>query len=187
MRPQKVDQEQLLDALTDVFRIYGYEGASITRLVAATGLERASLYHRFPGGKDEMVRAVLQRADRWFETTILNSLQGKEPPHIKIKQLVKHLNEFYAKGKKPCLLDSLSFVNDEQGIRAHIEHSFHQWIEALKHVYRESGVPAGESQKRAEEAVAKIQGALVLSRGTGNTKIFQRTLKHLQQEFEPDC
>jgi len=52
----KITDAQLTDALTDVFRTYGYEGATLSRISEATGLQRASLYHRFPGGKEAMAR-----------------------------------------------------------------------------------------------------------------------------------
>ena len=59
MASPKVHDEKLIERLTSVFRIYGYEGASLSRIAEATGLQRASLYHRFPGGKEEMAEAVL--------------------------------------------------------------------------------------------------------------------------------
>ena len=61
-----LNDDALLDGLLGVFRRYGYEGASLTRISAATGLKRSSLYYRFPGGKPEMVGAVLARANAWF-------------------------------------------------------------------------------------------------------------------------
>ncbi len=60
MPPSKVNENQLLDRLTGVFRLHGYEGASLSRIAKATGLQRASLYFRFPGGKEEMAEAVLR-------------------------------------------------------------------------------------------------------------------------------
>ncbi|MEP1982729.1 MAG: helix-turn-helix domain-containing protein, partial [Maribacter dokdonensis] len=60
MRPQKVLDIEILTGLTKVFRSRGYEGASLKELSEATGLKKASLYHRFPNGKQEMADAVLQ-------------------------------------------------------------------------------------------------------------------------------
>jgi Bacterial regulatory proteins, tetR family len=40
---------------------YGFEGVSVKHLADATGLEKASLYYRCPGGKDEIVMAVAKR------------------------------------------------------------------------------------------------------------------------------
>ncbi len=44
---------------------YGYEGATLARLSAATGLG-TSLYHHFPKAKEEMA-AVLNQKQQWFE------------------------------------------------------------------------------------------------------------------------
>eukprot|EP01034_Spumella_vulgaris_P003226 gene3226-4166_t len=41
--PEDVDRK-----LTEVFTRFGYDGASMELLSQATGLKKASLYHRFP-------------------------------------------------------------------------------------------------------------------------------------------
>ena len=51
MRPSKISDEKVFQGLSDVFRRKGYDGASYSDLMKATGLVKASLYHRFPGGK----------------------------------------------------------------------------------------------------------------------------------------
>ena len=48
-RPQSVQDQDLMQRLSCVFRDVGYDGASLSILSEATGLKKASLYHRFPG------------------------------------------------------------------------------------------------------------------------------------------
>ncbi len=56
---------ELITILDDVFRRRGYEGATLSVLSRACGLGKASLYHHFPGGKDEMAaRAAATRGRR---------------------------------------------------------------------------------------------------------------------------
>ena len=55
-------RKRVLDQLIALFRRAGYDGVSISRISEATGLGRPSLYHYFPGGKDEMAHAVLAAA-----------------------------------------------------------------------------------------------------------------------------
>src|SRR6266481_2155438 len=57
MRPAKVTDAQLYEDLAAVFRRKGYAGTSYSDIREATGLVKASLYHRFPGGKEAMVTA----------------------------------------------------------------------------------------------------------------------------------
>src|SRR5207244_12526298 len=71
MRPAKISDERLFQGLSDVFRRKGYDGASYSDLMKATGLVKASLYHRFPGGKAEMVDAILSTVDRHFAEYVL--------------------------------------------------------------------------------------------------------------------
>ncbi|MEO0971892.1 MAG: helix-turn-helix domain-containing protein, partial [Pseudomonadota bacterium] len=58
-RPASINDDDLLDRLSSVFREVGYEEASMALLASASGLKKASLYHRFPGGKEQMAREVL--------------------------------------------------------------------------------------------------------------------------------
>ena len=52
------DRSAAIPALAEAFREHGFEGASLAQLCEATGLGKGSLYHFFPGGKDEMAEVV---------------------------------------------------------------------------------------------------------------------------------
>ena len=53
------ERADALPALAEVFREHGFEGASLSLISERTGLGKGSLYHFFPGGKEEMAAAVL--------------------------------------------------------------------------------------------------------------------------------
>src|ERR1043166_4492360 len=71
MRPAKISDNRLYRELSDIFRRKGYDGASYSDLMKATGLVKASLYHRFPGGKAEMVDRILSEVDREFSEYVV--------------------------------------------------------------------------------------------------------------------
>ncbi len=175
----RLDDEALLTKLTGVFRKYGYEGTSLTRITKATGLQRSSLYHRFPGGKPEMVAAVLTRADAWFEEHVLGPLQGDGDPAARVRAMAKRLSVFYGRGKDSCLLDTLSVGDAGAPWHEHIHLSFGAWQDAMANVGRDAGVPARLARRHAEEALTRIQGALILARATGDTRPFSRVLTAL--------
>ena len=175
----KVNDEQLLDRLTDVFRTYGYEGASLSRISEATGLQRASLYHRFPGGKEEMAKVVLGRAGKWLGTRVLAPLSDAGKPEEKIRKMAKGLDLFYRGGQHSCLLDSLSFGFEENDIKRHVREGTEGWVEALTKVAREAGLSGKKARQKAQDAISRIQGSLVMARVLKDYGPFERTLSEL--------
>jgi AcrR family transcriptional regulator len=59
-RPRAFDEEAVLDRATEVFWRHGYEGASLTVLTEAMGINRPSLYATF-GSKEELFERVFAR------------------------------------------------------------------------------------------------------------------------------
>jgi AcrR family transcriptional regulator len=61
-RPRSFDTGNALDRAVDVFWRKGYEGASLSDLTRAMGINRPSLYAAF-GDKEQLFRKVLDRYD----------------------------------------------------------------------------------------------------------------------------
>lgn len=183
-RPRSVTEDDLLARLARVFSEVGYEGASLSLLAKATGLQKASLYHRFPGGKQQMADEVLTATGTWLETQILAPLAGPGAPAERIGIVSANLDSFYHGGARACLLNMLSSPRIEDGPFAPaIRQAFEALISGLADVASETGATPTEARQRAEHAVMLLQGALVLSRGTGSTALFRAFLAAFPTEI----
>lgn len=183
-RPVRIEDSVLLKKLSDVFREVGYEGASLATLSEATGLKKASLYHRFPGGKEQMAREVLASAGAWLAGNILTPLKASGPPEARIRAMTRNLGEFYSGGRQACLLNMLSSPHADRGPFARmIENVFKAWIEALSTVLTDAGFDEDTARFRAERAIALLEGSLVIGRGLGTTRPFRNCLANLEREL----
>jgi len=175
-----MSKDELIVQLEQVFRQYGYDGATLARLSEATGLSKASLYHYFPKGKEEMAAVVLNQR-QWFEEHILSPLRSDGLASERICTMLKNVDKLYNSGEKPCLLAVLLLGESRDLFESQIKFSLNLWIDTLAQVLVEEGLDVELARQRAEDAIIQIQGALVLSRGLGNTASFERVIKHLPE------
>lgn len=183
-RPAKVEDPVLLKRLSDVFRDVGYEGASLAMLAEASGLKKASLYHRFPGGKEEMAGEVMACAGAWLSDHILAPLRSNDPPAARIQVMIRNLDEFYSGGRQACLLNMMSSPRTDRGpFAAVIRNAFRAWIKALSEALVEAGIDQPTARSRAERAVVLLQGSLVVARGMDTTRPFRKCLASLEREL----
>jgi AcrR family transcriptional regulator len=176
-------KSQVVASLLRAFRRNGYDGASLSRLSNETGLRRASLYHHFPGGKEHMAQAVMIAAGRDFEDVVLAPLRGAGTPEQRVSGMAAALSSFYDGGKEACVLALMTVGEGREVLAPEIREGLQGWIDALAAVIVEVGRPEVVARKRAEDAVARVQGALVLARGLGDTTVFERTVEDLPREL----
>jgi AcrR family transcriptional regulator len=183
MAPRLVSERQLVERLTDLFRRVGYDGASLGAIAAATGLQKSSLYHRFPGGKHQMATEASAAVIDEFATSVLAPSGADDPVEQRIAAIAANLDRFYDGGARSCLLDMLSVGDPGADASANLAAAAAAWIEVFSSLAREAGAGAATARQRAEDAVASIEGALVLARVTGDRRPFRRALDHLPAQL----
>lgn len=176
MRPPTITDTDLVDVLGTVFSRYGYEGASISRLSEESGLKRASLYHRFPEGKSEIVEAVVNRATELFEAMLAPAFADGDPVE-RVEAVASGIRDYYDSGAKSCLIVALSVADEEH--RAAASTCVEAWSGALRNIAIDAGFGPDDASNAAIDAVAAIEGALVIAATSGNTAPFERALESL--------
>jgi TetR/AcrR family transcriptional repressor of lmrAB and yxaGH operons len=183
MPPKLVSDTQLMDRLVDVFRKEGFEGASLSRLQDASGLKRSSLYHRFPAGKNDMATAVVAEVTRRFGADILAAATTDAPLEERIGDIGRNLISFYEDGHLPCLLDSMSIGQPAHEVAELLDQAVTAWIDTLAALAEQAGHGRSQAKARATDAVAAIQGALVVARITGDRSAFERAIAVLPERL----
>ncbi len=176
-------KETLLPILFHLFRQYGYDGVSLSKIAQATQLGKASLYHHFPGGKTEMLQATLVYSQQWFEENVLAALRSEGEAIDRLQRMCNHLSYLYAQGEQPCLIATLTTGVAQGVFHEPVRQRLQALLEGIATVLIESGLPAVIARQRAEDALITIQGALILSRGLKNPAPFQRAIAQLPYQL----
>lgn len=183
--------EDYLPPLLELFRQYGYDGVSLSKISTATGLGKASLYHHFPGGKAEMLTAVLDWTQQWMEENIFSTLQPVDKaegadvalPQHQLQQMCDRLNQLYDSGNLPCLLATLTANRTRDTFHEPIKLQLQRLMGAIATLLTAAGLPSDIAQQRSEEAMIAIQGSLILSRAIGDSGPFQRAIAKLPEQL----
>ena len=184
MRAKRNTPERLIEQAFEVFRTYGYEGTSFSRLAAALGIEKATLYYHFPGGKEQIAEAVATQVSAWFTAQVFERLGSREgTPLERLQAVVGELRTMYGDGHRPCVLDTLSLRGGSSRLAESLRSSLLAWLAAFSRLVQETGQSRAVANRRAEQAIAHIEGALVLSRVLGETKPFLRALADLPAQL----
>lgn len=105
-RPRKFDEEKVKNALRDVFWQHGYDGASYSDIMSATGLNKGSLYASF-GDKRALYQHAISNYDREYITPGVALLRDNSlTPKVRVGDFFNNLVEAAEtpEGRWGCLL-----------------------------------------------------------------------------------
>ena len=180
MRNNKVDPENVDQKLFELFSRLGYDGTSMELLSQATGLKKASLYHRFPHGKQEMAQHVLSIVEQWIVDHIVTVLADKTMvPARRLKKAVSSLDVLYNGGTSNCLLRTLTVGPDAGVFREGVTNCFKLITQSFTDIAIELGLSENEARKKAHLINPLLQGSLVLSGATGDSTHFKDCLANI--------
>ncbi|MCZ8309747.1 MAG: TetR/AcrR family transcriptional regulator [Magnetospirillum sp.] len=180
MVKQIAERADLLPKLAQLFRRRGYEGTSLAAIATATGLGKGSLYHFFPGGKPEMAQAVLDETAAWFAREILGPLRHPGPPRVAIREMCRALEAHHKGGTQICAFALFAADETQTLFAAPLRAHFQQWIEALARVLVLAGRGAAAARTEAFDAVACVQGAIILARAAEDGRVFAGAVARLE-------
>ena len=187
MRPQKINDSTLLLSLMKVLRNKGYNGASLNEFSIASGLKKASLYYRFPGGKEEIAHSVFKTMDAWVMQHITEVLvKDNKPPKDKLNNVLSNLNQLYDEGKEICFLRAMSIGDGKKIYAECIKAIIEQWTKA----FCLFGLSLGKTQEEANEnaifSMVIVQGSLQISNGLNNPTHFKNGLQRIRNLYFPE-
>src|SRR5438552_2686040 len=170
-------KERILDVTAEMFRRYGYTGTGLKQVVANANAPFGSLYHFFPGGKQQLGEAVIRRAGQmYFElvATVFDAasdaVQGTSDVFTGAAAVLQATD--YADAC-PIETVALEVASSNEPLRQATADVFESWIDAATERFVAAGVDAAKGRELAIFLIAALEGAFVLSRAMKSTEAIQ--------------
>jgi AcrR family transcriptional regulator len=164
----------------------GLAEASFRNVVSHTGTPRGSIYHHFPGGKDELVGEAM----RLIGGRLLRALR-RTPVHAPDDVVIAFAGLFRrllveSSAEAGCAVAAVvSSAPSGTGPSAAAAEVFRSWRRELEDLFAAAGVDAARSASLAVATVATVEGALVLARADGDVATFDTAVEELVRLVTP--
>ena len=180
MTSKITERRDVVPLLAEVFRENGFSGASLSRISAATGLGRGSLYHFFPGGKIEMAAAVLEEISAWFNDHVFEPLRRAQDPLAAVSTMFDALDAYFQSGQRICLVGAFVVSDALDEFAKELRGYFTRWRDTLAAAFVRAGRSRKNAVELADEVIGGVHGALILARALNDSAIFIRAIRHLR-------
>lgn len=162
-------RERIVDASAELFRLQGYNATGVKQIVQAAQAPFGSVYHHFPGGKEEIGAEAIRRSGKLYEELIPAVFDLAPDPVTGVRAFfagaAQHLIDTDYADACPIATVALEVSSSSEVMRQACADVFESWIEA------------GSSRFDAERAreltiafICALEGAFVLARALRSTE-----------------
>ena len=167
-------KDRILDTTAELFRRYGYTGTGLKQVVAEANAAFGSLYHFFPGGKEQLAEEVI----RWSGGLYLQLIDAIFDPAPDVATAVSDfftgaaavLRETGYADACPIATVALEVASSNEPLREATADVFESWIAAATERFAAAGIDAGRARELATSTLAALEGAFILSRAARSTE-----------------
>ena len=160
-------KERIVDASAELFRRHGYTGTGMKQIVAAANAPFGSLYHFFPGGKEQLGEEVIRSSGEMYYQ-LFEAMVDPAPDPVTGAAAV--LEETDYADACPIATVALEVASTNDQLRRATADVFESWISLAADRPVDAGILPTKARELAIQIVASLEGAFILSRATRSTE-----------------
>jgi TetR/AcrR family transcriptional regulator, lmrAB and yxaGH operons repressor len=170
---------RLLAAGERLFRAQGYSGTGLKQLAQEAEAPWSSMYHFFPGGKQQLGAEVVRFAAGRYAALIAKAFAAYSDPADAVaavfKAEAKILTESKFRNGCPVAAVTLDVASTVEELREPCGEAFDLWIGTIAHGLTATGLPAKDARPLASYVLSSLEGAIILSRAEKRVGPLERT------------
>jgi AcrR family transcriptional regulator len=167
-------RDRIVEHSAELFRRQGFAGTGVKQIVAEASAPFGSLYHFFPGGKDQLGEEVI----RWSGAIYGQLLDaffapGQDPVRATrsfFEAAAVTLRESDYADACPIATVALEVSSTNEPMRQACADVFDGWVQDATQRLSECGLSRKRSRALAFEMIAALEGAFVLARALRSTE-----------------
>jgi AcrR family transcriptional regulator len=167
-------KERILESTAELFRHRGYTGTGMKQIAAQAAAPFGSVYHFFPGGKEELGAEVIRTSGRLYMQ--LFAVVAAEAPDVP-----SAVRDFFAGAAEtlretdyadacPIATVALEVASTNEPLRLATAEVFEQWIDGAGGYFQYAGISRPRARELAFSMLSLLEGAFIFSRAMRTTE-----------------
>ena len=161
-------KQNLMTTAMRLFRRQGYASTGLNQVLAESGAPKGSLYHYFPGGKEELALSAVQLAGDMVREMLVDLAEKHEKPKAFVRAycetMASWMEESGFRSGCPIATTMLETAPHSPALTNAGNQVIDSWIEVIASVLIKSGESSRIARRRAQELIGAIEGGLILAR-----------------------
>src|ERR1700747_2583299 len=167
-------RDRIVEHSAELFRRQGFAGTGVKQIVAEASAPFASLYHFFPGGKEQLGAEVIPSSGALYGQLIdAFFVPGSDPAQATrsfFAGAAETLRESAYADACPIATVALEVSSTSEPMREACAEGFESWVGAAAARLQEAGLPRKRSRALAVSLLCSLEGAFVLARALRSTE-----------------
>ncbi|MFG3052824.1 TetR/AcrR family transcriptional regulator [Kitasatospora sp. NPDC048239] len=156
-------RERIVRATSRLLRRQGYEGTGIKQISREAEATLGSVYHFFPGGKQELAAEAIRHGDQEFAELLRQGLAAVDDPADAVvvctRLLAEGLRESGWQDGCPITTTALETVGRAPAIEEAVAEAFAHWRAVVEAKLRAAGIGGDDARELAATAINTLEGA----------------------------
>ena len=167
-------KDALIETASRLFKLRGYCGVGLNDIIAESGVPKGSLYHYFPGGKEQLAIAAIDYTKTLVMADINSVFAGASSPLAAFQAYVYELSRAFGEGGDPLgspigTIAGKTHTTSEP-IRLACAATFKDWQAIYAEKFLKAGYREQQSKSLAITFHALTEGGILLALTTKSGK-----------------
>jgi AcrR family transcriptional regulator len=167
-------KDRIMDASAELFRRQGYTGTGLKQIVAEASAPFGSIYHFFPGGKEQLGTEVIRRSGRLYLELFI-TIAAASPDVVSgvaafFTGAAEHLRETDYADACPIATVALEVASTSEPLRQATADAFTTWIDAATEYFVMDGIARTTAREVALTMLCLLEGAFLFCRSLRSTE-----------------
>jgi AcrR family transcriptional regulator len=167
-------KERIVQRSAELFRRQGFAGTGVKQIVAEASAPFGSLYHFFPGGKEQLGEEVIRWSGGIYGQLLDAFYKPGEDPVAATRNFfaaaAQTLRETDYADACPIATVALEVSSTNEPMRQACADVFDGWVDGATERLIETGLTRKRSRELAFSLIGALEGAFVLSRALRSTE-----------------